>query len=76
MDVVQEKTNKTKDDIINNINNALESYDVGQTYEIFGDDFNIKVSPINSKIHGNISTYIDFSNCEKILREKIERTII
>ena len=70
MDVIQEKTNKTKDDIINNIKNALEDYDVGQTYEIFGDNFNVKVSPINSKNHGNISTYIDFSNCEKILREK------
>ena len=67
MVVMQEKTNKTKGDIISNIEDALEDYDIGQTYEIFGDDFNIKVSPINSKIHGNISTYIDFSN---ILREK------
>ena len=68
---MQEKTNKTKGDIISNIEeDALEDYDIGQTYEIFGDDFNIKVSPINSKTHGNISTYIDFSNCEKILREK------
>ena len=70
MVVMEEKTNKTKGDIISNIEDALEDYDIGQTYEIFGDDFNIKVSPINSKIHGNISTYIDFSNCEKILREK------
>ena len=70
--VLQGKTNKTKDDIINNINNALEGYEVGQTLELFGDDFNVKVSPINSKTHGNISTYIDFSDCEKILRDKNE----
>ena len=69
INIIQEITDKKLNDIINNIDNALEDYDVGQTYEIFGEEYSIKISPINSKIHGNISTYINFSNCENILRE-------
>ena len=48
----------------------MEDYDIGKIYEVFGDDYNIKISPINMKIHENISTYIDFSNCENILRKE------
>ena len=32
----------------------------------------INYNNINSKIHENITTYIDFSNCEKRLRQKNE----
>ena len=69
INIIHKITDKKLNDIINNIDNALDDYYVGQTYEIFGEEYNIKISPINSKIHGNISTYIDFSNCENILRE-------
>ena len=47
----------------------MDDYDVGKVYEIFNDDYNIKISPININIYENIYTYIDFSNCEKILRQ-------
>ena len=30
----------------------------------------MKISPINIRGHENISTYIEFANCENILREK------
>ena len=48
----------------------MEDYDIGKIYEIFGDDYSVKISPINSKKSENISTYIDFSKGENILREK------
>ena len=48
----------------------MKDYDIGKIYEIFGYDYNIKISPINSNLYRNISTYIDFSNCESILRKK------
>ena len=69
-EIIQEKSNKTKEYIINNIDNALNDYDISKIYEIFGEDYNIKISPINLKKHKNITTNIDFSNCEKKLREK------
>ena len=58
----------TKEDILNNINNALDNYDLGKNYEIFGDDYKIKIGKINSNTYENIYTYIDFSSCEKELR--------
>jgi len=39
-------------------------------YEIFGNDYNIKISPINTIIYKNISTFINFANCENILRKE------
>ena len=45
-------------------------YEINKIYELFGADYNIKISPINTNIYKNISTYIDFTNCENILREK------
>ena len=69
-EIIYIKIDKKKEDVINEIDNALEKYDVGVIYEIFGDDYSIKINPINAKTNGNISTYINFANCENILREK------
>jgi rRNA processing protein Gar1 len=66
--IIQENSNKTKEEIIDNINEVMKDYDIGKVYEIFGDEYNIKISPINTNSYKNISTYIDFSNCENILR--------
>ena len=68
--IIQENINKPKEDILNNLDNAMLEYEINKIYEIFGDDYNIKISPINTNSYKNISNYIDFSNCEKILREK------
>ena len=66
--VIQEKSYKTLEEIIDNLDTIIKDYDIHQIYEIFGNNYNIKISPINSKIYENISTYIDFSNCENNLR--------
>ena len=69
-ETIEIKIDKKIEDIINDIDTALENYDVGKIYEIFGDDYNIKISPINTKANGKILTYIEFGKCENILREK------
>ena len=70
--VIQERSNKTKEEIIEKLDNGMDNYDIGKIYEIFGSDYNIKISPINSNIYENISTTVNFSNCENILRSKNE----
>ena len=68
--IIQEESFKTKEEIIQNLDEIILDYDFGKIYEIFGKDYNIKISPINSNVYNNISTFINFSNCENILRQK------
>ena len=63
------ETNKTKEEIIKNLNKVVDLIEIGQIYEVIGEDFVIKIHPFNSKINEN-STNINFSECENILREK------
>ena len=72
INIIQEKINMTKEEVLENIENAMDNYDIGKIYEIFGDDYNIKISPINTNSYNNISTYINFKNCENILRSTNE----
>jgi hypothetical protein len=65
-------SNKTLEEIIENIDREMRYYDIGKIYEIFGNEYNVKINPINLNIYKNISTYIDFSTCENILREENE----
>ena len=59
-DIMQIKTNYSKEYIINNIKTGLKDYNISKIYEIFGEDYNAKISPIQSKINKNITTTIDF----------------
>ena len=68
--IIQKVSNQKKEDIINNLDNFMTEYTDGNIYEIFGNDYKIKISPINTNKHSNISSYIDFLNCENVLREK------
>ena len=67
--IIQKNTDKTLKEIIDNIDNGLDDYEIGKVYEIFNDNYDIKISPMNTDIYQNISTYIDFGNCEDILIE-------
>ena len=67
---ITEPQNKTKEDLLNNLDEVMEDYDLDKIYEIFGSDYNIKISPINSREYKNLSTYINFANCENVLRIK------
>jgi len=65
---IKDTGNKTKEELLNNIEELMENYEIHKIYEILGNDYNIKISPINAIEYKNISTYIDFANCENILR--------
>ena len=56
--IIQEKSNKTKEEILDNLNEVMKDYNIGKIYEIFGDDYNIKISPINTNSYKDISTYL------------------
>ena len=68
-DICYGKTNKTKDEIGNNLNEIMENINIGKRYLIFGNEYNISISPIN-KLKSFQSTYVNFSLCENVLRIK------
>ena len=67
---IKDTLNKTKEELLNNLDEVMKDYEICKIYEIFGNDYNVKISPINSMMYKNISTYINFSNCENILRRE------
>ena len=58
---------KSKEDLFKNITNIIKIIEIEKKYEIKGDDYNIKISPINSTFSNN-ETHVDFKLCEDILR--------
>ena len=68
LNIIQKKINKTKEEIIININETIKDIEIGLIYEIYGNDYNIKISPINTTNYKNISTYVDLLSCEDSLR--------
>ena len=68
-EIIKGKTNKTKEDIENNLDEIINSIEIGKKYEIIGDDYNIRISPVNL-IDSFNSTYVEFSICEQILRKQ------
>ena len=68
-DICYGKTNKTKEEIGNNLDEIMKNIDIGKKYLIYGNDFNISLSPIN-KLKSFQSTDVNFSLCENILRIK------
>ena len=67
--IIKGKTNKTKEDIQNNLDNIIKIIEIGKKYEINGDDYNILISSVNAIDTFN-SSYVEFSICEQILRKK------
>ena len=70
--IIQENCNKSMDDIIDNLSAFMKNYDSDKIYEIFGDNYKVKISPLNERTYKNISTFIDMKNCENILRQNSE----
>ena len=67
--VMNAKVNKTKDEMVNNLDDILDQIDIGTKYKINGKDYEIIISPVN-KIRSFNSTYVDLGECVDILREK------
>ena len=68
--VIIEKINSTKEQIVKNITQLLSGKEIGISYKIMGENLTLIIKPINSTDLDENSTNIDFSECEKILREK------
>ena len=68
-DICFGKTYKTKEEIWKNLDEIMENITIGKKYLIYGNDYNISISPIN-ELKSFQSTYINFSLCENVLRIK------
>ena len=66
IDFDNKNTTMPKDQIKENRDSIMDYVEPGQTYELKGDDYSIKVSPMGQKEEG--STSIDFQECETKLR--------
>ena len=67
--VIIGRTNETKENIINDLEKVMSIIEIGKNYEIKGKDYEIKIHPTDNIVYDN-STYVDFTECKKILREK------
>jgi hypothetical protein len=70
-EIIKGKTNQTKEEI--NLDKIINGIEIGKKYEIDGNDYNIRISPVNLIDTFN-STYVEFSLCEEILRKKCNLT--
>ena len=68
-EIIIETTNKTKEDIIDNIKDTMNGKEIGKIYEIKGDDFTVIIKPTNTSFLPN-KTRVEFDECEKILRKE------
>ena len=62
-------TNKSKEEIFNNVNDVLKDKEIGEIYEIKGDDFTITIKPTNTTPLPN-TTYVEFDECEQKIRKE------
>ena len=60
----------TKEELMENITNVINSIEIGKNYEFTGEDFNLVIKPTNSS-YLETQTHVNFSQCEKTLREKL-----
>ena len=68
-EVITAKINVKKDDITQAIPDIINSIEIGKKYEIKGEDYDIKIHPINENL-GENTTFVNFLECESKLRTK------
>ena len=68
-DIITGKIKIKKDELIEAISGIIDSIQIGKKYEIKGEDFDVKIHPINEGL-GENTTFINFSNCESKLRNE------
>ena len=68
-DIWKREINETKEELEQYLNEIMKEIDIGKKYEINGNDYNITITPLND-IDSFKSTFIDFSECEEILRNE------
>ena len=68
IEIINISLNITKEQLLENISNLLNDKEIGQTYEIEGNDFTLLIYPTNSTDLSE-KTHVNFEECESILRE-------
>ena len=68
-DLIYYKKDINKEEIIKNLSEIINEIEIGKNYEIEGDDFSLVIKPTNSN-YIESQTHINFSKCEKILRNE------
>ena len=66
-DFDNKNTNISRQEMKENKNSIMQTVEPGQSYELRGDDYSIKIAPMGQREEG--STSIDFGECEQRLRE-------
>ena len=66
-DFDNKNTNISKQEMKENKNSIMQTIEPGQSYELRGDDYSIKIAPMGQREEG--ATSIDFRECEQRLRE-------
>ena len=69
-EILENKINIDKNYIIDYIPQIIDSIEISKNYEIKGEDYTLIIRPINA-FHSAISTYINFKECEKLLRDAL-----
>ena len=70
-EIITEKINITKENLIYEIPFIIKNVEVGKIYKKIGDDYNILIYPTNSTFLSSIS-HVNFSECETLLRNHYE----
>ena len=59
--------NGNKKELIQNLTEIIKMIEIGENYQIIGNDFNLVIKPTYSSFLENL-THVDFKQCEEIIR--------
>ena len=66
-DILSSFYSLAKEELVNNLPKLMKEIIIGESYEIQGEDYNIKISPTTVSYLSN-TTHVNFEKCEKFLR--------
>ena len=67
--IIKDTSSKTKEELINDFDELIKDKEPEQSYVINGDDYTVIIKPVNSYVEES-TVNIDFTECEKVLKEK------
>ena len=68
--IIKNETKQKKEEIVQDLNEIMNSIEIGKIYEINGEDFTVLIKPTNSS-YLESTTHINFIQCEEKLRKKL-----
>ena len=67
-DIIKGTITINREELENRLEDIIKIIKIGKKYEINGEDYDLKITPINNQESFN-STFVDFTLCEQILRK-------